>query len=197
MSFNNFDDNRTKEQDLRLFDYLVKNKHSTPVEMVEVYLEMKLPIFVARQFVRHRTATINEVSARYVKLPNEFYIPEVVGGKPTSGAKQGQEDSLAKDFQTLFRIDLIQACESSYANYEYYLEQGVAPEHARLFLHVNHYTHWIWKQDLHNLSHFLGLRLDSHAQVEARAYAMAIYSLLEAQIPNLMRLIAENRNFPV
>lgn len=188
ISFNNLDEERTQEQDLRLYEYLMKHKHTTPVEMIEVWLEMKLPIFLARQFVRHRTATINEVSARYSTLPAEWYIPEIVGGKSTNGAKQGQEDNLAEEIQNDFKETLEYICNENYRFYKTAMKNGVAPEHARLFLHVNHYTHWVWKQDLHNLMHFLSLRLDSHAQVEARVYAQAIYDLLKQFLPKSMEL---------
>lgn len=193
ISFDNFDAERTEEMDLKLVEYLIKNFHNTPVEMTEVWLEMKLPIFVARQFVRHRTATINEVSARYVQLPEEWYIPEVVGGKSTNGAKQGQEDNLNPLHQFWFKDALQQSCNSAYNNYRHSIAIGVAPEHARMFLHVNHYTHWLWKQDLHNLMHFLALRLDSHAQVEARVYAQAIYDLLIQYLPKTMELFDKYR----
>ncbi len=139
ISFNNLDAERMREQDLRLADYLMKNKHTSPFEMIEVWLEMKLPIFIARQFIRHRTASVNEVSGRYTQLPAEWYIPEVVGSKPTTGAKQGQEDSLLIATQNWFKAQLGSACQCSYEDYETALKVGVAPEHARLFLHVNHY----------------------------------------------------------
>ncbi len=187
ISFNNFEEVRTQEQDLKLVEYLIKNHHNTPIEMTEIWLEMKLPIFLARQFVRHRTACINEVSGRYAILPEEWYIPEVVGGKSTQGAKQGQEDNLSKEQQQLFKVRLNQHCQSGYWEYLAALEDDVAPEHARLLLTLNHYTHWIWKQDLSNLMHFLTLRLDSHAQVEARIYAQAIYDLLAIHLPETMK----------
>lgn len=193
ISFDNFEAERTEEMDLKLVEYLIKNFHNTPVEMTEVWLEMKLPIFVARQFGRHRTACINEVSARYVQLPEEWYIPEVVGGKSTSGAKQGQEDNLESGTITAFKIELQNQCRTAYQAYTAYLARGVAPEHARLFLHVNHYTHWLWKQDLHNLMHFLALRLDAHAQIEARVYAQAVYDLLSLHLPKTMELFDKYR----
>ena len=192
ISFDNLDAERTREQDLHLYEYLIKNRHSTPVEMIEVWLEMKLPIFIARQFVRHRTATINEISARYTTLPAEWYIPEIVGGKAVSN-KQGQEDNLEQEVQDHFQVELNKACKSSYDSYLSFIKLGVAPEHARMFLHVNMYTHWIWKQDLHNLMHFLALRLDSHAQIEARIYATAIYDLLKQYLPKSMELFDEYR----
>lgn len=193
ISFDNFEEKRAREVDLKLVQYLLKHKHDTPVEMIEIWMEMKLPIFLARQFVRHRTACINEVSARYSVLPAEWYIPEVVGGKPTNGMKQGQEDNLSEDTQNWFKFQLEDNCAYSYRLYERALANGVAPEHARLFLHVNHYTHWVWKQDLHNLMHFLALRLDKHAQVEARVYAQAIYDLLSQYLPETMKFFDKHR----
>jgi thymidylate synthase (FAD) len=193
MSFDQMDSNRTREQDLKLCEYLMKNWHNSPFEMVEAWFEMKLPIFVARQFVRHRTVSINEVSGRYVKLPAEWYIPDVVGGKPVGGAKQGQSDTLDEKTQSDFKLILDNNCRNSYANYEWALQQGVAAEHARMLLHLNHYTHWLWKQDLHNLMHFLRLRDHSHAQVEARKLAQAVDVLLRAQLPNTMALYDKYR----
>lgn len=187
MSFDQMDSGRTRQDDLKLADYLMRNAHATPFEMIEIWVEMKMPIFVARQFVRHRTVSINEISGRYITLPNEFYIPETVGGKAKSN-KQGQEDNLSDLIQNSFKNDLLNQCLKSYQLYTAYLEQGVAPEHARMFLHLNHYTHWLWKQDLRNMMHFLTLRMDNHAQIEARAYANAIYGELEKYLPEIMRL---------
>jgi len=194
MSFDLTDSDRTREDDLKLCNYLMKHWHTTPTEMVEIWLEMKLPIFIARQFVRHRTATINEVSGRYVTLPEEWYIPDVVGGKAKSN-KQGQEDNLNEEIQLYFREDLNNSCRDSYSLYKYYIHQGVAPEHARIFLHLNHYTHWLWKQDLHNMMHFLSLRMDEHAQVEARRYANVIYNLLKEVLPETMKLFEKYRMY--
>jgi len=192
MSFDQMDSGRTREQDLKLCEYLMKNWHNSPFEMVEVWLEMKLPIFVARQFVRHRTVSINEVSGRYVTLPAEWYIPEIVGGKPVN-AKQGQSDGLDDTVAGRFKYDLEQDCSRSYQHYLNYIEEGVADEHARLLLHLNHYTHWLWKQDLHNIMHFLRLRDHSHAQVEAQAYAKAVDQILREQLPNCMALYDKYR----
>lgn len=195
MSFDQTDSGRTREQDLKLCAYLMKHKHTTPFEMVEVWIEMKLPIFVARQFVRHRTVSINEVSGRYITLPKEWYIPEVVGGK-AENKKQGQSDNLSEEVQGVFKQVLDASCARSYEAYLTFIDAGVAPEHARLFLHANHYTHWMWKQDLHNLMHFLALRDHSHAQVEAQAYAKAIDQLVRAQLPETMKLYDEFRRLP-
>lgn len=195
MSFDSMDKTRARELDLKLCGYLMRNKHTTPFEMIECWVEMKMPIFVARQFVRHRTATINEVSGRYVTLPEEWYIPEVVGAKPEN-AKQGQTGGLPEDFQQFFRDQLEEECFRSYQRYLYFIDSGVAPEHARMFLHLNHYTHWLWKQDLHNMLHFLSLRDHSHAQVEAQAYAKSIDSLLREYLPHSMELYDKHRRMP-
>lgn len=195
MSFDQTDSGRTREQDLALCNYLMKHKHTTPFEMIEVWLEMKMPIFIARQFVRHRTCTINEVSGRYVQLPPEWYIPEVVGAK-AENVKQGQTVGLDENIEEWFKRGLKYDCEVSYEKYLFAINNNVAPEHARMFLHLNHYTHWIWKQDLHNMMHFLSLRVDSHAQVEAQAYATAIIDLIRQQLPNSMALFDTYRRLP-
>ena len=192
MSFAQKDTGRTEEQDAKLCEYLLKNWHTTPFEMVEVWIEMKLPIFVARQFVRHRTVSINEVSGRYVQLPAEWYIPKVVGGKAPN-AKQGQENNLSEFEQEEFRAALNRHCANGYIVYNEAIDRGVAPEHARMLLSLNHYTVWLWKQDLHNLMHFLSLRMDSHAQVEAQAYANAIYNELRKSLPKTMDLFDQYR----
>jgi thymidylate synthase (FAD) len=192
MSFDQMDKGRTRQKDLDLCNYLMKNRHTSPFEMIECWVEMKMPIFVARQFVRHRTVSINEVSGRYVTLPAEWYIPEVVGAKPDI-AKQGQVDKLPPELQHEFKMDLDEDCQRSYNKYIKYIELGVAPEHARMWLHLNHYTHWLWKQDLHNIMHFLSLRDHSHAQIEAQAYAKAIDVLLREQLPNTMSLYDKYR----
>lgn len=151
-----------------------------------------MPIFVARQFVRHRTACINEVSGRYVQLPAEWYIPEVVG-KKAKDKKQGQTDGLYWQTADQFKHDLNEACKFGYKLYENAIMTDVAPEHARMLLHLNHYTHWIWKQDLHNLMHFLSLRVDSHAQIEAQKYAEAVIQLLRPHLPHSMALFDKYR----
>lgn len=192
MSFGEMDSDRTEEADLKLANYLMKNWHTSPFEMVEIWLEMKLPIFVARQFVRHRTVSVNEISGRYIKLPAEWYIPEIVGGK-AANKKQGQEDNLDIDTQAQFKKCLDRHCQSGYLEYERALENEVAPEHARMLLSLNHYTHWLWKQDLHNILNFLRLRDHSHAQIESQLYAQAIDRLLRQQLPHTMKLYDEYR----
>lgn len=192
MSFDQMDTDRTEEEDFKLARYLMENWHTSPFEMVEIWLEMKMPIFVARQFVRHRTVSINEVSGRYIVLPEEWYIPEVVGGKAPN-VKQGQADNLPWWTQWWFKRNLEWDCARSYRKYLAALARGVAAEHARMFLHVNHYTHWLWKQDLHNMMHFLSLRDHGHAQVEARAFAQACDGHIRSVLPRSMALYDEYR----
>lgn len=188
VSFNKFEADRTREQDLKLVSYLKEHKHWSPFEMISVWFEMKMPIFVARQFIRHKSASVNEVSARYVTLPEEWYIPEVVGGKAVS-AKQGQEDNLSEEVQEAFKTNLNSICHLSYLQYLDAIEKGVAPEHARLFLHVNHYTSWIWRQSLRDLIHLIELRTADNAQTEARAYANAIKQHLLLALPDIERIL--------
>lgn len=192
ISFDNLGADRSELDDLKLCNYLMKNKHTSPFEMIEIWLEMKIPMFLARQIIRHRTASVNEVSGRYVQLPAEWYVPEKVGAAPIN-AKQGQSDGLNERIQADFKMDLHNQCKISYGLYECYIANGVAPEHARLFLHMNHYTHWVWKQDLHNIMHLLALRVDSHAQKEANALAEGIIALLRRQLPESMALFDKYR----
>ena len=186
MSFGKMDKGRQEEVDHKLARYLIRNRHSTPLEMIEVWLEFKLPIFLARQFVRHRTAVINEISGRYVKLPKEWYLPDTVGAAADS-VKQGQEGVLGVVVAAEYRRKLDSACQSSYDDYSWAIDSGVAMEHARFFLHVNHYTQWLWKQNLSNLMRFLSLRNHSHAQIESQWYAQAIDAQLRKQLPVLMK----------
>jgi thymidylate synthase (FAD) len=193
MSFDQMtEEERSAEEDHKLSRYLMKNWHTSPFEMVEIWLEMKMPIFVARQFVRHRTTSINEVSGRYITLPAEWYIPEVVGGKAPN-VKQGQADNLPISVQNWFKSVLDADCRQSYGHYLHAIQKGVAAEHARTLLHLNHYTHWLWKQDLHNMMHFLSLRDHGHAQIEARVYAEACDGHIRGVLPVSMSLYDEYR----
>lgn len=192
MSFDQTDTGRTRAQDLKLADYLMRNKHTSPFEMVQVWLEMKLPIFLARQFVRHRTVRLNEVSGRYVQLPAEWYIPAQFGAA-AKDKKQGQAGGLRDIDNEWCRINLNEDCRNGYAHYVEAIDRGAAMEHARFFLHVNHYTHWLWNQDLHNLMHFLSLRDHGHAQIEAQAYAKAIDQLVRTHLPATMELYDQHR----
>lgn len=190
MSFEQMDTDRTYEADMKLAKYLLSNQHTSPFEMISVWVEVKVPIFVDRQLVRHRTWRRNESSGRYIILPEEWYIPEVVGGKAPN-AKQGQEDNLPEWLQENFKDELRDQCFDGYKKYVQYVNQGVAPEHARMFLHLNHYVHWLGNVDLGNMFKFLALRAHSHAQIEAQLYARAIIDLLRPELPGLMQLFDE------
>lgn len=186
LSFEGQDQERSYETEMKLTRYLLNNAHMTPFESIVVWLEIKAPIFVSRQLVRQRTQAINEASGRYITLPEEWYIPETVGGKAPN-KKQGQEDNLDADTQEWFKRALGSACAADYSLYLRAIEKGVANEHARLFLHVNHYTHWMTTMNLRNLFlSFLALRDHSHAQIESQLYARATVDLLDPHLPGLM-----------
>lgn len=193
MSYDESDDpDRTREDDLKLCEYLLKNRHTTPWEMIEGWFEMKMPIFVARQLVRHRTVSINEMSARYIQLKSEFYIPEIENVGIKAG-KQGRGEAINENDATGFCTDLENHCDNAYVIYKNYLDMGVAPELARMVLPLNIYTKWLWKQNLHNLMHMMGLRIEGHAQWEVQQYAQAVYELLKVQLPNSMELFDKYR----
>jgi thymidylate synthase (FAD) len=171
-----------------LIRYLMRHWHSTPFEMCEIKLHVKLPVFVARQWIRHRTANVNEYSARYSILDREFYIPapedlnaqSVINNQGRGEALQGEEAARVLDW---LRDDATR----SYDHYEAMIsqdgQQGLARELARMNLPANIYTQWYWKVDLHNLFHFLRLRADAHAQMEIRVYAEKICEIVKDWVP--------------
>jgi thymidylate synthase (FAD) len=179
---------KSVQNDEGLIRYLMRHWHSTPFEMCEVKLHVKLPVFVARQWIRHRTANVNEYSARYSILDREFYIPEpealaaqsVVNNQGRGEVLTGEE---AEKVLRLLKNDSAQ----TYDHYEQMISQegqkGLARELARMNLPANIYTQWYWKVDLHNLLHFLRLRADSHAQYEIRVYADEICKLVKDWVP--------------
>ena len=179
---------KSVQNDEGLIRYLMRHWHSTPFEMCEVKLHVKLPVFVARQWIRHRTANVNEYSARYSILDREFYIPapeyiaaqSVVNNQGRGEALTGAEAARVLD---ILKTD----SERSYDNYQAMIsddgQRGLARELARMNLPTNIYTQWYWKVDLHNLLHFLRLRADAHAQYEIRVYADAICSVVADWVP--------------
>lgn len=179
---------KKSRDDSGLIRYLMRHWHSTPFEMCEIKLHVKLPVFVARQWIRHRTANVNEYSARYSILDREFYIPEPehLAAQSTSN-NQGRGATL--DGEEAARVlDILRSdAGRAYDHYEELLSQdgqrGLARELARMNLPANIYTQWYWKVDLHNLFHFLRLRADAHAQYEIRAYADTICSIVEKWVP--------------
>ncbi|GEK70888.1 FAD-dependent thymidylate synthase [Paracoccus denitrificans] len=179
---------KSVSNDEGLIRYLMRHWHSTPFEMCEVKFHVKLPVFVARQWIRHRTANVNEYSARYSILDREFYIPapEHLAAQSTvnnQGRGQVLEGDEAARVLDLLREDAMR----SYDHYEQMLsqegQQGLARELARMNLPANIYTQWYWKVDLHNLFHFLRLRADAHAQYEIRAYAETMCGIVRDWVP--------------
>ncbi len=177
---------RTEEQDAKLTNYLVSHRHTTPLEFCQVRFYMKLPIFVARQFIRHRTASVNEVSYRYVKAAREYYIPAPDRmQRQSTDNKQGSSSEIVADPAECAEM-MRDVCEFAFQNYETLLENGLAAELARTVLPVATYTEWYWQQDLHNLLHLLRLRLDGHAQYEIRVYAEAMLELIRPIYPTII-----------
>ena len=182
--------------DAGLINYLLRHRHTTPFEMCEIKFHIKVPIFIARQWIRHRTANINEYSARYSVLDREFYIPSLdqLASQSTQN-HQGRGDVLdGAEANEVLQI----LKEDSIRNYDHYVEMlnedpdgnkidedrnGLARELARMNLTLNAYTQWYWKIDLHNLLHFLSLRADAHAQYEIRVYADAMLETVKRWVP--------------
>lgn len=182
---------KRQSEDQALIHYLMRHRHSTPFEMCEIKLHLKLPIFVARQWMRHRTANINEYSARYSILDREFYLPDLnqIAAQSVQN-NQGRGDILSTDKAQTLRARFEADANATYDSYEYFLNEdaqhdhpGLARELARMNLPVNYYTQLYWKIDLHNLLHFLSLRADSHAQYEIRVYAEIILDIVKKWVP--------------
>ncbi|SMX30127.1 Thymidylate synthase ThyX [Pelagimonas phthalicica] len=189
---------KSVQNDEGLIRYLMRHWHSTPFEMCEIKLHVKLPVFVARQWIRHRTANVNEYSARYSILDREFYIPapdhlaaqSVVNNQGRGEALSGEEAQRVLRYLT----------EDSMRAYDHYEEmisqdgqQGLARELARMNLPANVYTQWYWKVDLHNLLHFLRLRADAHAQYEIRVYADEICKVVADWVPFAFKAFEDYR----
>ena len=182
--------------DKGLIKYLMRHRHSTPFEMCEIKFHIKLPIFIARQWIRHRTANVNEYSARYSILDKEFYIPSIENVAAQSVVNnQGRGEVLSTEEASEVISILKKDAEQTYANYESLLNEnsegealdsskpGVARELARMNLTLNTYTQWYWKIDLNNLLHFLALRADAHAQYEIRVYADIMLDIVKKWVP--------------
>ena len=185
-------------QDKGLINYLMRHRHTTPFEMCEIKFHIKLPIFIARQWIRHRTANVNEYSARYSILDKEFYIPELKNIAPQSSQNhQGRSNDVLSEQESIEVLNILKEdAERCYRNYEILMNedengnridesrQGIARELARMNLNLNFYTQWYWKVDLHNLLHFLSLRADSHAQYEIRVFADIMLDIVKRWVPN-------------
>lgn len=168
--------------DKGLIRYLYRNRHTTPFEMVKFTFVIKMPMFIARQHFRHRTANMNEISARYSVIEDSFFHPEVVY-KQSADNRQGRDtEQLPNEVQKLFQ-EYLNHQEAGYKMYKDLVDAGVARETARIGLPQSIMTEFYWTIDLHNLLHYLGLRMDSHAQEEIRDYANAIFELIEPIVP--------------
>jgi thymidylate synthase (FAD) len=193
-------------EDRGLIHYLLRHWHTTPFEMAEIKFHVKLPIFVARQWIRHRMANVNEYSARYSILDREFYVPapEHLAAQSVQNRQGRSEVVGAEEADEVLRI----LSDDAQRNYDHYLEllnhneagqqlrddyKGLARELARMNLSVNFYTQWYWKVDLHNLMNFLRLRADPHAQYEIRAYAEVILSVMQQWVPMTFDAFREHR----
>lgn len=185
---------RPTSDDRKLVRYLVANRHTTPLEQVKFTFHVRLPIFVARQWIRHRTGSFNEESARYGKLAADFYIPTIerlMAGGQAKKNRQGSGGALDSLRATCMQASITHASEDAYTLYEEMLEDGLARELARVVLPTNIYTQWFWSTDLHNLMHFLRLRLHPHAQWETRRYAEAILPMARLVAPYAMEAFEE------
>jgi thymidylate synthase (FAD) len=193
-------------EDRGLIRYLLRHRHTTPFEMVEFKFHVAMPIFIARQWIRHRTANVNEYSGRYSIVPDQFYKPTLEqvrrqsksnrqGGEETfvgegtkaprqEGTKQGEAGDGARTAEEFLKY--LDEAEALYGKYSKLTEAGVSREMARIGLPVSVYTQWYWKCDLHNILRFLSLRMDAHAQKEIRDYADAMYALLQPIVPITM-----------
>lgn len=170
-------------EDRGLIRYLARHRHTTPFEMVEFKFHCVMPIFIARQWIRHRTANVNEYSARYSVVPDRFYRPTPENVRQQSKTnRQGGETPI--DAMTAEEyLQYLDKVEAQYADYEKLLEKGVSRELARIGLPLSVYTEWYWKCDLHNIFHFLSLRMDRHAQQEIRDFATAMFALIQPIVP--------------
>lgn len=176
---------KTKRQDRELIRYLMRHRHTSPFEMVEFKFHVKLPIFVARQWIRHRTASVNEYSGRYSEMKDDFYIPEPeqVRIQSTYNRQARGDEHIAVDETNKILETLKNSQSKLFAEYQDFLSVHLARELARINLPLATYTEWYWKIDLHNLFHFLKLRLDPKAQYEIRVYGEAISQLIKPIVP--------------
>jgi thymidylate synthase (FAD) len=186
---------RHVSSDRGLIRYLMRHRHTSPFEMCELKLHVKLPIFVARQWIRHRTANVNEYSARYSVLEDEVYLPELEHmAAQARNNRQGRAEPLPADLAGRFRAGFEAMAREAFTAYHDMLnvdrsgvprddEPGLARELARVGLPLNTYTQWYWKTDLHNLLHFISLRADPHAQYEIRAYAEVLHEIVRRWVP--------------
>lgn len=179
------DGTKTLRQDAALIDYLLRHEHTSPFEHVIFELHCKMPIFVARQWIRHRTARLNEISGRYSVMKDEFYLPTLDQiSLQSADNKQGRQDQAVPPALQAKVLDLLKQDQSAaYQHYQEMISDDIARELARINLPLSLYTEWYWQMDLKNMFHFLKLRMDRHAQWEIREYAKAIATIVRAVCP--------------
>lgn len=179
------DGTKKVSEDRGLIRYLLRHRHTTPFEMVEFKFHVKLPIFVARQWIRHRSANVNEYSGRYSIMKEEFYLPKEKDILYQSTVnKQGRSKKVVPDETKKEMLAFLEdSNKKAYSKYTDYVEDGLARELARINLPLSLYTEWYWKIDLHNLFHFLSLRMDSHAQHEIQEYAKIMAEMVKKVCP--------------
>ncbi|MDE1874121.1 MAG: FAD-dependent thymidylate synthase [Candidatus Micrarchaeota archaeon] len=184
---------KTLQEDKALIKYLLRHSHTTPFEMVEMAFYLKMPIFVMRQIVRHRTANMNEMSLRYSIELDVHYVPELdaIQGQSTSNRQGREEKGWTKEAKENIQKEMQEHAEASYALYQKLIQQGVAREIARFVLPVTFYTECYWKMDLWNLFHFLALRMDAHAQFETREFANAMADVVKGVAPGAFEAFEE------
>jgi thymidylate synthase (FAD) len=175
-----------------LLRYLIRHRHTSPLEQAVITLDMKMPIFVARQLVRHRTQSINELSGRYSEMPEEYYVPAEVYEQSTTN-KQGRGEQAHPAMESRFRVNMRRSGEESFALYARLREEHVARETARMVLPLSTYTQWCTTMNLHNLLHMLELRMDHHAQWECRMYAHAIALIVADWCPVIWEAFIDYR----
>jgi len=185
---------KSYREDAGLIDYLLRHEHTSPFEQVVLTFHVKLPIFVARQWIRHRTARLNEISGRYSIMKDEFYVPVPADlAEQSADNKQGRSDEpmdADKAANVIERFERGQ--KAAYGDYSNLVEEGLAREIARINLPLSLYTEWYWQIDLHNLFRFLMLRMDAHAQKEIRLYANAILDITRAVAPRAVESFERN-----
>jgi thymidylate synthase (FAD) len=180
-------------EDRGLIRYLMRHRHTTPFEMVELKFHVKLPIFVARQWIRHRTANVNEYSGRYSVMKEEFYLParEDIAFQSQTNMQGREEETVPEHVKDRFQDHQETTQRELYDQYLRFIDQGVARELARINLPLSLYTEWYWKIDLHNLFHFLRLRMDPHAQQEIRVYAEVMAEMVQKVCPMAYEAFAD------
>lgn len=180
---------KSVSEDIGLIRYLMRHWHTTPFEMVEFKFRIKCPIFVARQLLRHRTASVNELSARYSVVQEEFWTPNIFRKQGQVNVQGSSEEFVDEELMN----EYVNSCKTSFKTYEKLLKGGVSRELARCVLPLSTFTEFYWKIDLHNLLHFMRLRMDDHAQEEIRFLATKMFEIISEKVPNVTKAFMDFR----